>query len=342
MRLNVTIGVDDLAATRFAVSPLGETITAIRVLANSEPHPVHQPWLRWVRAELAERPLAIPRLWPLVNSGQRSWPEFLAPAPAVRVPSVDEELARMRATPPGRVRESLSRVFRDVDPWPDSAAELFAEPTRTLELIAAQIADTHDRLIAAHWDRMRAVLDADIAYRGGVLADGAGALFASLHPDLRWSAGVLSYVRSWGGSDEYEVELGQDGGLVLVPTVLGWPDSMIKMHSSSQTVIRYPARGVATVWESGPLPEPDGSAVRDLLGAPRARLLGALRSPATTTALARSLGVTPAAVSQHLAVLRRSGLVDRTRAGRSVLYQTSDLGLALLDVSAARALPAHG
>ena len=45
-------------------------------------------------------------------------------------------------------------------------------------------------------------------------------------------------------------------------------------------------------------------------------VLGALRSPATTSALARRFGVTPGAVSQHLAVLRRSGLVDRQRSGR--------------------------
>jgi DNA-binding transcriptional ArsR family regulator len=59
-------------------------------------------------------------------------------------------------------------------------------------------------------------------------------------------------------------------------------------------------------------------------------LLVALRSPATTTALAQRLGVTPSAVSQHLAVLHRGGLADRQRSGRTVLYQTSALGLALL------------
>ena len=51
---------------------------------------------------------------------------------------------------------------------------------------------------------------------------------------------------------------------------------------------------------------------------------------ATTTALARRLGVTPSAVSQHLAVLHRGGLVDKRRSGRAVLYQTTALGLALL------------
>ena len=56
----------------------------------------------------------------------------------------------------------------------------------------------------------------------------------------------------------------------------------------------------------------------------------ALRSPATTSALADRFGVTPGAVSQHLAVLYRGGLVDRQRSGRTVLYQASELGLALL------------
>jgi DNA-binding transcriptional ArsR family regulator len=69
--------------------------------------------------------------------------------------------------------------------------------------------------------------------------------------------------------------------------------------------------------------------VWSLLGAPRARLLAALRSPATTSALASRFGVTPGTVSQHLAVLYRGGLVDPRRSGRTVLYQASKLGLAL-------------
>jgi DNA-binding transcriptional ArsR family regulator len=74
----------------------------------------------------------------------------------------------------------------------------------------------------------------------------------------------------------------------------------------------------------------NGSAVAELLGTVRARLLDMLRSPATTNALARQLGVTPSAVSQHLAALHRGGLIDRQRSGRSVLYTTTGLGLALL------------
>ena len=202
----------------------------------------------------------------------------------------------------------------------------------------------HDRLIVPHWERIRSVLDADVAYHAGLLAGGgARSLFGDLHPDLRWSAGKLFLADSDSdsGSGEGQVTLGPDG-VVLMPSVFIWPEWSVKRATSTQTTLMYPARGAATVWEADlsaaglevTWPEP-GAGMREeaaeaLLGAPRARLLGALRSPATTSALARRFGVTPSAVSQHLAVLHHSGLVGRQRRGRTVLYQTSPLGLALL------------
>ncbi|MFI6484286.1 ArsR/SmtB family transcription factor [Nonomuraea sp. NPDC050663] len=47
--------------------------------------------------------------------------------------------------------------------------------------------------------------------------------------------------------------------------------------------------------------------------------------------MARALGITPSAVSQHLRVLRESGLVTRERSGRSVLYMTTPLGASLTE-----------
>jgi DNA-binding MarR family transcriptional regulator len=102
------------------------------------------------------------------------------------------------------------------------------------------------------------------------------------------------------------------------------------------TTLTYPARGAATVWQhlpARPRMAADGRAAAELLGTARARLLGMLRSPATTTALAHQLGVTPSAVSQHLTALHRGGLIERQPSGRSVLYATTDLGLALLSAS---------
>jgi len=333
MLLVLELDVADLAATRFAISPLHETTRAILLLANPSPPAVNLPWVRWARAQLDRRPLRLPRLWPLIVNGLPTHPEFLSPAPSVRAPGLDAELARVRATPAEPVRASLRRVFGD-HPWPDSATELFERPTESLAEIAAELAECHDRLIMPHWERIQPVLEADIAYRAGLLAgSGARSLFSDLHPDLRWSGGTLTLTDTDEGPSRFQVMLGPDG-VVLMPSVFNWPLVSVSKATSSQTTLIYPARGTATVWEGGAFGAASGTeweAVEELLGPARARLLGALRSPATTSALALRFGVTPSAVSQHLAVLHRSGLVDRERSGRRVLYQASELGLALLD-----------
>ena len=191
MLVVLELDVADLAATRFAMSALSETTRAMLLLARPRPPAVNRPWVRWARAQLDRRPLRLPRAWPLIVNGLPYYPEFLVPAPAVRAPEFDDELARLRATPAEAVRASLRRVFGD-HPWPDSATELSERPAESLAEIAAELAECHQRLVRPHWERIRPVLEADIAYRAGLLADGgARSLFSDLHPDLRWSQGML-------------------------------------------------------------------------------------------------------------------------------------------------------
>lgn len=333
MTLVISLNVAELAATRFATSPLGETIRALQLLAKPDPPAVNLPWVRWARARLDRQPLGVPRLWPLVVTGLPYYPEFLIPAPAGQWPAFADELTRLAATPAPAVRASLHRVFGD-GPWPDSAVELSERPQ--FGQIAAELRDCHDRLIAPHWARIRAVLDADIAYRTGLLArGGARELFRDMHPDLKWAAGTLTLADADTGRTEFQIQKGPDG-LVLMPTVFGWPDVSFRKATSTQTTMMYPARGAVTVWHAiaDPLAS-GGTPAEHLLGAARARLLSALRSPATTTVLARQLGVTPSAISQHLRFLYRGGLLNRQRSGRAVLYQVSELGLALLTTPAA-------
>jgi DNA-binding transcriptional ArsR family regulator len=356
MRLVLELGVADLAATRFAVSPLAETLRAVQLLGMTSPPAVNRPWVRWARAQLDRQPLRLPRLWPLLVIDGPYRPEFLFPAPTGKSANLGAELAQVCAAPEEVVRLSLGRVFGDA-PWPASAVDLAERPRESLEQIAAEVAECHDRLIAPHWERLRSVLDADIAYHAGLLAaGGARSLFSDLHPDFRWTGRELLLTDAEESTDT-EITLGPDG-IVLVPSVFIWPEWSVKRATSTQTTLSYQARGVATVWEDAELglagsarqglagqrlaghglagqgPAGDAEAVEALLGAPRARLLGALRSPATTSALARRFHVTPSAVSQHLAVLHRGGLVDRQRSGRTVLYQASELGLAVLATGA--------
>jgi hypothetical protein len=326
--LTLELDVTDLAATRFATSPLSETLHTLRVLDRPDPPVVIRPWARWARAELDRRPLRLPRLWPLVVTGLPFWPEFLAPAPSVRSPSIADELARLVETPDVAMRASLRRVFGD-GTWPRAATELYERPAESFAALAAEAAEAYQRLVAPHWERIRSVLDADIAYRAARLAAGGlRALFGDLHPGVGWSAGKLLLDDADGSVGE--VTLGP-GGLVLLPSVFTYPHWSINKMTSSQTMLLYPARGIAAVWEGVAAAPVPAAPVAALLGAPRARLLATLRVPATTISLSRLLGVTPSAVSQHLAVLYNGGLLDRQRSGRTVLYQASELGLAVLD-----------
>ncbi|WP_433221212.1 ArsR/SmtB family transcription factor [Microtetraspora malaysiensis] len=321
MALRVDLGVSELAATRFSISPLSETVSGLQQLGGLDRNPLNLRWLRWATDELARRPIDLSRTLPLIVNDRPSWPEFLVPAPLDAGSSIDDDLTALRKTTAHQVRASLQRVFGAE--LPDAAATLAAQPREGLHVIAAELRHAYDRLIAPYWSRIRAVLDADVIYRAKQLAaGGAVKLFADLHPDLRWCDGRLVLEeKRW--RTERVVNRGP-GGLVLMPVVLGPPHVMIKKSTSTQTTVRYPARGIGALWTAGTQPPAD-STVR-LLGRVRAELLEALRSPATTTDLARALGVTPSAVSQHLGVLRDSGLVARERCGRNVLYMTTALG----------------
>ncbi|MCW2510918.1 MAG: transcriptional regulator [Modestobacter sp.] len=331
--------VADLAGTRFAVSPLHETITALQLLDQPGRQPLHAPWVRWAERELAADPLELPLLRQLTRHDRPGWPEFLAPAPVSRPAGVREQLASVRGTSPASVRASIRRVFPAE--LPPAARYLSEEPVRALADAAAELERAHDRLIAPHWPRMRALLDVDITHRARLLTDlGPAALLTGLHPSVRWDDGVLSVA---GGGPRHRDVLGS-GGLVLCPSVFGDSRVVVKGQTSSQTTLRYPARGTGQLWLRPGSAPPD--ALVALLGRPRARLLLDLRSPATTTLLAREQGVTASAVSQHLAVLHSGGLVARDRAGRQVHYVATDLGRALLARSASapsqRAEGLHG
>jgi DNA-binding transcriptional ArsR family regulator len=117
-------------------------------------------------------------------------------------------------------------------------------------------------------------------------------------------------------------------GLLLIPSAFWWPRASAITEPPWQPCLIYSPDGVAVLWEPAEV-EP-AEAVQDLLGRGRARVLGGLDAPVSTTELARRLRMSPAGVSAHLRVLTRAGLADATREGRAVLYSRTPTGDALL------------
>jgi DNA-binding MarR family transcriptional regulator len=329
--VRVDLQVGDLAQTRFALSPLFETLAGLRALRNPGRHGLHLSWVRWAQARLAERSLPLPTLWPPLV--EPPWlPEFLLPAPSTRLPSIAEETGRLQATTARQVRVSIAR-YPAASRASAAIGELAARPGAVLRAVAAEFRAAHDLLIAPHWPRMQALLEADITYRARNLAEGGAArMFADLHEGLTWHGDYLEVSDPARPAGASRVAVVGPGGLVLVPSVFLWPELWVKRRTITYTAIRYPARGVAALWELAPgqdqaLPR---QACEALLGRPRARLLALLASPATTGELAGRLRVTPSAVSQHLTVLRAAALIRTERSGRTALHLITPLGRALL------------
>jgi DNA-binding transcriptional ArsR family regulator len=196
--------------------------------------------------------------------------------------------------------------------------------------VVARIADTLDRawhvLLAPDWLQIRAICERDVVHRAGLLGrSGWAAALGDLHAGMRWHDGGIEV--SGIGEGEQLIPLAGDG-LLLVPSAFVWPHAASHTaHGWPKTLI-YPARGIAALWERPEASTP--GALADLLGRSRALILTALETPAGTTHLARSLGLATGAVGDHLAVLRRAGLVHRARDGRVVLYVRTAMGNALV------------
>jgi DNA-binding transcriptional ArsR family regulator len=312
--------VEDLARTRFAISPIYELVHSLVALRDPSHAALHVPWLRSLSGRLDG--LALPRAVALIHPSGYV-PDFLFPPPAGPLGDLAEDLAALRATPAARIRDEIG-LFRGQHPHARATAdEWLAHPRREVRRLADVLEAFWERAIAPVWPRVNAFLDADIAYRSRRLAAaGPAALFGELGDTVRWRGGSLDVAVP---RHTATVELG-GRGLLLMPSAFDATRPSVIDRPPWQPTLVYPARGIATLWEDAPA-APDGLA--RLLGTTRAALLADLGAPRSTTELAERLSLSPATASHHLTALRGAGLVTSRRDGRAVLYVRTPLGDAL-------------
>jgi DNA-binding transcriptional ArsR family regulator len=321
--IELRLEIGDLADTRLAISPLLETALSLRMWHFPGYYILQLPWLRQARRDLDG--LDIGLLLDLVGLRQRTVPDFLLPRPDDPVPDFAAELDRTRSTKPAKVAEDIATAHDGI-PLPPTLQTALRRPARLRDQIVELLAAYWERTIAPHWPRIRGVLEADLLYRAQQMARGGHRLlFADLDPMMSWSDGRLEVQPPIPHTDTSIRVNGR--GLCLIPAIfVNTPCPPINAEGPPMVV--YPARGSATVWESTPPPPPQ--ALQALLGRPKATILTLLEHPTSTTGLSRRMGVTPGAVSQHLAILRATGLVSRAPAGRTTLYTRTALAAALL------------
>jgi Family of unknown function (DUF5937)/Helix-turn-helix domain len=305
-----------LARVRFAISPLAEVRRSRRVLEDPGSQALHLPWAIEARQATADLDLAPLRALDPVDVYT---PDFISPPPTSPLAELEDELARVEATPPDQVRAEVRRTYRGRR-LPAVLQPLLDDTPTAIGALVELLRAYWDRALAPHWPRLRAVLEGDVLHRARQIADGgAERLFADVDPTVSWADGVLRIDKKF----EETLDL-EERGLLFVPSVFIWPTVALVTDPQWQPTIFYPARGVGTLWEPQRPAAPQ--ALAGVLGRVRAGVLTALDSPRSTTELARSLGVTPGGVSQHLGALRAAGLVQGHRVGRVVLYLRSPAG----------------
>lgn len=319
MAVEIRFTAASVAKVRFAVSPLGETVLALRILLGTSGHAVHQPWVRQARPLLAGEH-ELPLLRALIAG---PLPSFLFPVPRQRLASMATELDVLLATEEDFFRHEYGAVL-------GVPAEEVPKPAAVLPRLAEALHRCYELLIAPHWGRMCAVLEADIGRRALTLVDGGvQALFAELHRDVAWDGGQLVVHGRRSPHSVCTVDTAGHG-LVLLPSVFNWPNVGVDKSPVTAASIRYPAVGVGLLWEPPPLTL---TGLAPVLGHTRTEILAALAEPLTTAALATRLGITPSAVSQHLGALRGAGLVSTQRRGRTALHLRTERAAQLFGIS---------
>lgn len=315
-------GEDDFLRCRFAISPLWETQEVVRTLKRPDRHGYHAPWLRRVRSAAAG--LDLTPLWLLMPRRGHS-PDWLGPPPIGPAATFEEEIAAVRASDPRAAREDTEKSLACTPGALESAhgRAWMRDPVRMVRELSDAVEEVWRTLVAPDWPRLRALLEADVAFHSRRLAEvGLGGLLPEISRRFGWDAGTLTVEHR--GEHERRLE---GKGLVLMPSVFIWPDVVSTYDPPWQPTLAYPARGIGGLWAEPDDRTPDS--LPRLLGRGRAAVLAALDEPATTTALAHRLGLAPSSVSAHLTVLRESGLLTARRYGHQVLYERTPLGIAL-------------
>lgn len=324
--VRILVGADDLARSRFAISPLWEVVHALRSLAgHAGDQQALSPWLdrRRRRFEALRGEVDVDALLALQPPGYGV--DFLSPPPAGVATTLEDLLGVVRATPLEQARLEIAETLRRGPPADARIRAALADP-HVCDRLADVVAAAWETLIAPDWPQLRAILERDVVHRADRLTGrGWQAALDDLHPRVRWRAGRIEIDRM--RESQPDVELA-GRGLLLIPSVFIWPGIAFTSDPFWPPAVVYPARGVAALWTTGPTAAP-GSLAR-LLGRSRAAVLAALDEPASTTQLVAALGLTLGGTGDHLAALRAAGLVTRARAGRSVLYTRTPVGDALV------------
>lgn len=318
-----------LARTRIAISPLLEAIRGLELIHRQRDR-VPWPYTAWAQ-QAAEVLRTVPETAPLqlyadlygANHGRRT-PDLFTPIPGTAAPQLADELATLRTTAPKDVRKQFALHYPEG--VPEFLMPYQERPQKALAELADGLQVFWDRAMSPYWPTMRIALEEEVLLRARTLAaEGPSSLLENLRGQMVWEPPVLSLTRP---KESELIAAGQR--LLLVPLIFAQERVACSTDHPEIIMVSYQARGEGVLASQAPVA--GGDRLGSLIGAGRARILRALREPATTSGLAAGLGLAPSTVSEQLAALQTAGVVARRRSGRHVLYGLEPAGVALVSL----------
>lgn len=316
------VSADTMAAGRFVISPLAETVASLIVLVRAATsNPGEHEWLNAhlpaYQARLERDPVTA-RLVVAALAPRRWIADFITPAPGGQeTPGFAGELAEVRATPPEQAAADLSVALGGPVPDELDRSDLAERMTELLDWVWTQT-------VLPYWERRRRILEADILARTSRLSQGGwAAALNEMRSGMRWLGDGTLQINVYDYPPQ-DLSAGQLFFVPVTPQSVGWAASAGPIRYA----IVYPC--AAPLADTGHQRVPE--AIARLLGPARARVLVLLETPMSTTQIVALTGQKLGSVGRHLKVLHDAGLVHRYRVGRSVLYHRTPRGDGLLHV----------
>jgi DNA-binding transcriptional ArsR family regulator len=315
----------DLASIRFAISPINQLIGALIVLSGVRSPAGLNSWRAAscpAYQQLCDEDELLAALAELL-SVTRYVPDCLSPPPQSNDTQLAAQLATLSTSREDLVRADLHHSVAEASALLPGGRQQIWSADGLPRRLADSLQTAWDRLLAADWTAIKAVLERDIVHRSGTVATrGLGHALEDLDDDIRWhTRGQLELRRRRGRSHTLV-----GSGLWLIPNAFG--GGWLCLDVPHAYALTYPARGTGELWLPSTAPS-DG--LDQLIGRSRAAILRRLAQPATTSQLAAEMRMAIGTVGDHLATLRKTGLVTRARAGRQVLYERTPLADSLID-----------
>jgi len=308
------VSADTLAASRFVISPLAETTASLITLERgAAAHPGDRPWLDAHRPAYLEYLASDPVTTLAIRAALgRHWiADFLTPAPLGEGEQpFSEELAPIRDTTSEDARADLEISLDGQLPAPLRRPDLAVRLAGLLEWVWTEC-------VLPYWPRRRRILEADILARSARLGHGGWvAALDGMSPAIRWLGNGRLQINAHN-YPPHDISAAQ---LLFVPVTSG--QGWVSWDEPHRYALTYPCAGVLA--EAGQTPA--AAPLSALVGPGRARVLILLGTPKSTTQLVALTGLGLGSVGRHLKILLDGRLVQRRRAGRSVLYLRTQAG----------------